>query len=114
VAATLVVTAVGNAAYCAIAAGKPTVIYNPDPKTNLGHDRLFAREDLPRQLRLVTDRDALVRLLRRVIGGEEPGLLAPEPLKPSLVRYLVHSLDGRTADRIAEALLKNCEVACRP
>lgn len=113
VSATLVVTAMGNAAYCAIAAGKPTIIYNPDPKINLGHDRLFARDDLPRHVRLVTDRDALVRLLRRVIGGEERDLLAPEPLKPSLVRYLFHSLDGRTADRIAEVLLKDSDGARR-
>jgi hypothetical protein len=107
VSATLVVTVLSNAAYPAIAAGKPTVIYNPDPKTNLGHDRLFACHDLPGQLRLVTNRDELVRLLRRVIAGQEPHLLAPEPLKPSLARFLFYSLDGRTADRIAEVLLKN-------
>lgn len=112
--ATLIVTAMGNAAYCAIAAGKPVIVYNPDEKINLGHDRLFARDDLPRHVRLITDRDALVRLLRRVIGGEEQDLLAPGPLKPSLVRYLFHSLDGRTADRIAEALLNNSEVTRQP
>jgi hypothetical protein len=81
------------------------VIYHPNQKLDFSHDRLFARDDLPRHLRLAADRDTLISLLRRAEVGEDPGLLDPEPLRPSLIRYLFHSLDGGTADRIAKALL---------
>jgi hypothetical protein len=92
-----VVSGMSNSVFHALAIGRPTLVANLNPRIDLGQHHLFARRDLPVEVRhAATPAD---------VGQGVTAMLADGPrtytLPASFVSDFFHALDGRTAERVA-------------
>lgn len=105
----LVVTGMSNSVFHALALPKATLVVNTNPRIDLGQHHLFERPDLPQSMRYTETLDGVRAEIAYLVQGELQAEAPPE----SLVAELFHSLDGRTAERIAATIAADALASSR-